>query len=145
MIKIDNKGFTLIELLVVIVVIGLLAAIVLFSIDNIRAKGRDSNRVSDIKAIKEGLSMYYNNNYLYPDSGGGAVEINGSSDAMSQDLINDGVMRGVPIDPLNKAMGGVTYKYYYESLSSQRDYQLTYYLETSSIKNYSQGENTTGP
>jgi type II secretion system protein G len=141
----DKKGFTLIELLVVVAVLGLLATIILFSVDNIRAKSRDSRRVADIKSIQEALSMYYNNNYLYPDSGGGVIEINGTSDAMSQALISDGVIQGVPVDPLNKEMGGVTYKYYYQSLDSQIDYELTYYLETSSIQSRSQGVNIAGP
>jgi type II secretion system protein G len=143
--KKNRTGFTLIELLVVIAILGLLATIVLFSVENIRAKSRDSRRVADIHTIQEGLSMYYNNNHLYPDSGGGAIEINGSSDALSQALINDGVINAVPVDPLNNTKGVVTYKYYYESLDSQKDYQLTYYLETNSIQGKSQGENIAGP
>jgi type II secretion system protein G len=145
MINAKNKGFTLIELLVVVAVLGLLASIILFSIDTIKAKSRDSRRALDIKSIQESLSMYYNNNYVYPDSGGGVIEINGTSDAMSQALISDGVIQGVPVDPLNKEMDGVTYKYYYQSFDDQRDYEITYYLETNSIQGKSQGVNTANP
>ena len=129
-----QRGFTLIELLVVIAVIALIAVLILSAVKNVRVKSRDVRRVSDINSIQEGLSMYYNNNYLYPDSGGGAIEINGTSDAMSVALLGDEVMWGVPIDPFNSSMDVVTYKYYYESLDNQRDYVLQYCLETDSVK-----------
>lgn len=129
-----QRGFTVIELLVVIAVIALIAVLILSAVKNVRVKGRDARRVSDIKSIQEGLSMYYNNNYLYPDSGGGAIEIDGASDAMSAALLGDEVMLGMPIDPFNGSIDAVTYKYYYESLDSQRDYVLQYCLETDSIK-----------
>ncbi|MBU1292394.1 type II secretion system GspH family protein [Patescibacteria group bacterium] len=142
---IRNKGFTLIELLVVIAVIGLLASIVLFSLETIRAKGRDARRVTDMKAIYEALSYYYNENYLYPDSGEIVVEINGTIDAMSVGLLESEAIQAVPLDPLNLLRDGVTYKYYYQSLDSRRDYELTYYLETNSIQGRSQGINTLNP
>ena len=142
---IKNKGFTLIELLVVIAIVGLLASIVLFSLESIRAKSRDTRRVTDIKAIQEGLSFYYNENYLYPDSGGVVIEINGTSDAMSTGILGAEAMQGVPLDPLNGDRDGVTYKYYYQSLDSQKDYEVTFYLETNSIQSKSQGVNTINP
>jgi len=142
---IKNKGFTLIELLVVIAIVGLLASIVLFSLESIRAKGRDTRRVTDMKAILEGLSFYYNENYLYPDSGGAVIEIDGTSDAMSIGILGSDTMQAIPLDPLNKDRDGVTYKYYYQSLDSQKDYELTFYLETNSIKSKSQGINTINP
>jgi len=125
-----QRGFTLIELLVVIAVIALIAVLILSAVKGVRVKSRDARRVSDIKSIQEGLSMYYNDNYLYPDSGGGAIEINGTSDAMSTALLDGKVMWGVPIDPFNDGI----YKYSYESLDSQRDYVLQYCLETDSVK-----------
>ena len=141
----ENKGFTLIELLVVVFIVALLATLVLVNIGGIRAKSRDSRRVADIKSIQEGLAMYHNNHREYPDSGGGLIEINGSTDALSQALISDGAMRGVPTDPVNGTLGAITYKYYYQSLDSGNDYQLEYYLETDSILGRPQGLNTATP
>ncbi|MFA4881022.1 MAG: type II secretion system protein [Candidatus Doudnabacteria bacterium] len=58
--KIFNKrGFTLVELLVVIAIIGLLAAIVMVSLNSARAKARDAQRKSDITNISLALEMYY--------------------------------------------------------------------------------------
>jgi len=140
-----KQGFTLIELLVVIAILGLLATIILFSVDTVRSKSRDSRRVVDIKVVQEGLSMYYNDYSSYPDSGGNPIEINGSSDLMSQELINSGNMSGVPIDPLNMEIDGVIYKYYYESISDETDYRLIFYLETDSVLNRIKGENIIYP
>jgi len=65
-----NKGFTLIELLVVIAVIGLLASIVLVSVNKARAKARDAKRVSDLKQISTALEMFYDNYGYYPSTRG---------------------------------------------------------------------------
>ena len=135
-----DKGFTLIELLVVIAVIGLLAAIVLFSVDGVKSKSRDARRVADIKSIQEGLAMYQNNNQLYPIFDDYIT----GSDTMSESLKSDGGMNGVPTDPVNDVMSGVTYKYHYESTDG-KDYLIEYYLETNSTQGHSAGLNTSWP
>lgn len=65
-----NHGFTLIELLVVIAIIGILASVILASLNAARAKARDARRLSDLKQVQTALSMYYSDNGNYPSTGG---------------------------------------------------------------------------
>lgn len=64
-----NRGFTLIELLVVIAIIGILAAVVLVSLNSARSKSRDARRVADVRQIMTGLELYYNSCNAYPTLG----------------------------------------------------------------------------
>src|SRR5687768_8851745 len=61
-----ERGFTLIELLVVIAIIGILAAVVLVSLNSARQKARDGRRLADIRQIMNGLELFYNDNNRYP-------------------------------------------------------------------------------
>lgn len=61
-----KSGFTLIELLVVIAIIGILASIVLGSLNSARQKARDARRVADIKSIQLALEFFYDTCGGYP-------------------------------------------------------------------------------
>ena len=61
-----QPGFTLIELLVVIAIIGILATIVLVSLNTARSKARDVRRISDLRQVALALEMYYDDNDAYP-------------------------------------------------------------------------------
>ncbi len=62
MIKLNKKGFTLIELLVVIAIIGILASIVLVSLNSARQKGYDTQVKSDVSQLRNAMEICYDNN-----------------------------------------------------------------------------------
>ncbi len=65
--KTNKKGFTLIELLVVIAIIGILASVVLASLNSARAKSRDARRIADLKQLQLAAELYADaNGQKYP-------------------------------------------------------------------------------
>ncbi len=89
-----KRAFTLIELLVVITVIGLLSAMVLVGLSGVRAQGRDTRRVADLRNTQNALEIYFNANNSYPtQSDWTALE----TELVSADI---GVKR-LPRDPLS--------------------------------------------
>jgi prepilin-type N-terminal cleavage/methylation domain-containing protein len=66
-----KQGFTLIELLVVISIIGLLASVVLVSLNSARSKARDTKRKADLAQIAKALEFYYDQNNTYQVTAGG--------------------------------------------------------------------------
>jgi len=128
-------GFTLIELLVVIAIIGILAAIVLVSLNTARAKARDTRRLGDIKQFQLAMEMYYGDNKTYP-----------ISDWLhsNQDTWKNGTnvlavalkpyLSVLPLDPKNEAgtaySGNYTYSYYALSHgASGQWYMMVFVLE----------------
>jgi general secretion pathway protein G len=59
-------GFTLLELLVVIAIIGLLAAVVMGSLQNAREKARVSLAVQTIKEIEKMVALYIDDTGVFP-------------------------------------------------------------------------------
>ncbi len=87
--KKSRAGFTLIELLVVIAIIGILATIVLVSLNSARQKARNTRRVSDLRQIQLGSEIYYDKN--------------GSYAASIAAIVTDGAMASEPKDPSTDA------------------------------------------
>ncbi len=57
-----TRGFTLIELLVVIAIIGILASVVLASLNSARDKGSDAAIKSNLNNARAQAELYYDNN-----------------------------------------------------------------------------------
>ena len=109
-----NKGFTLIELLVVIAIIGLLATIVMVSLNSARAKARDAKRLADAKAIVVALALYYDKNGQYPNSdygGCGGWDASGDGNGFLHALVTAGFLAADPSDP-NINNSCANYRYY---------------------------------
>ncbi|MCC7436319.1 type II secretion system protein [Candidatus Nomurabacteria bacterium] len=66
------KGFTLIELLVVVGVIGILAAVVLASLNSARAKGKDAAIKQSMKEFQNLLALEFNDTGSYANLQPGA-------------------------------------------------------------------------
>ncbi len=60
-----NKGFTLIELLVVIAIIGILASVVLASLNSARAKGADAAVKANLNNMRAQAEIVYDNDGDY--------------------------------------------------------------------------------
>lgn len=111
--KLGRKGgFTLIELLVVIAIIGVLASVVLASLNSARRKSRDARRVADIKQLQLALELYFDSNSSYP----------AATFATLKDTLAPNYIPAVPNDPLTTS----TYRYCQLSATS---YQLGADLE----------------
>lgn len=63
-----ERGFTLIELLVVIAIIGILSSVVLASLNSARSKGRDANRVTDIRQMQLAFELFFDSCGQYPST-----------------------------------------------------------------------------
>jgi general secretion pathway protein G len=62
----DEGGFTLIELLIVIVILGILAAIVVFAVQNLTGSSAQSACKSDFKTVETGIEAFNAQNGHYP-------------------------------------------------------------------------------
>lgn len=108
-----TQGFTLIELLVVIAIIGVLAALVTASINDARAKSRDTARISQLQEIQTALELFHLDNGGYPAEGvsGEDSDTGIICSSCGSDISNvlSQYMRSIPQDPLNNHDGNSTF------------------------------------
>lgn len=112
--RFNHRGFTLIELLVVIAIIGILASVVLASLNTARAKGRDAMRISQLKEMQKALEMYATDNGTYPSSGSawhGTTTgcFGGNGKTTLNPLVTGGYISAIPEDP--QPSGNLCYLY----------------------------------
>jgi len=89
-----TKGFTLIELLVVIAIIGILASVVLVSLNSARNKGKDARVISDVQQTRTALESGYNGSF-YPDLGTDATNTSpGPQAGVLNQLRGDAITQG---------------------------------------------------
>lgn len=122
------KGFTLIELLVVIAIIGVLASIVLASLNSARQKSRDARRITDVKQIQLALELYFDGTGAnqYPVATTGATNCTATLAYGLQVLATSNYIPQIPRDP---NMTGVDACYAYATPSSGT--RTTYHLGSS--------------
>ncbi len=63
-----RAGFSILEALIVIVVVGILAAVAMYSLNITRATSRDAKRVSDVSVMRAAMSQYWLQKATYPVS-----------------------------------------------------------------------------
>jgi len=133
--KTIGKSFTLIELLVVIAIIGLLAALIIPNLTQIRAKARDAKRVEDLRQLQTALEMYYSDYNHYPVWTSGCLNASGSPllSGGAYALVPD-YMGSLPKDPLPSK-----YCYYYKSDSTGGNFKIAAYLEKDTEKALNDG------
>ena len=100
----SQHAFTLIELLVVISIIGLLATIVLSSVNIVRAKARDARRIADIVQLSKASALFYElNNRMPTNYAGGQGECDtwntNQYNQTMQEIINAGLISRIPTAP----------------------------------------------
>jgi len=134
----DKKGFTLIELLVVIAIIGILATIVLVSLNTARMKARDTRRLGDIRQIALALEMYYDDNTTTGYPGDAEAATCDDWAAMVTAIEGGGYMTKVPLDP-----GGGSVAYAYNT--NLTDYVLRAQLESATNTAFATDVDVTSP
>ncbi|MFA9288586.1 MAG: type II secretion system protein [Weeksellaceae bacterium] len=94
-----RKGFTLLEIMIAISILSVLVGVSATAYSVYIRNSRDARRIVDLESLRSGLELYRSNsiNGAYPDD--------------LDNLIDDGFLDVIPVDPSNDPDQGYTYTY----------------------------------
>jgi len=90
MLKLNKKGFTLIELLVVIAIIGILASVVMVSLNSARQKAKNVAFKSEANGVVPGITSLCDERLITPADFVGTTYATVVADDITGDVAGDG-------------------------------------------------------
>lgn len=119
--KTDSRGFSIVELVVAIAIIGVLISAIVVNLGTSRLKARNAQRISDLQKVQLAIEEYYDDNKVYPTCQGNnycsSLVSAGIPDGSFGDFryldIRPNYITQIPLDPMNKTVGTITYNYCY--------------------------------
>ncbi len=133
--KRNKKAFTLVELIIVISILAILATIAFTSFQNFTKDARDWNRITTLKNIESGLTLYNIKSNKYPDPEEYVEILSWNILLIKQWIVWNDVSQKIKLnkeakDPKDKK------NYIYSITWNGKKYQLWTYLEENKLTSY---------